>query len=307
VTGRYGTVGEVFFVDGDFWPLNTTLYVRDFKGNDPRFISYFLRGLDFQAYSDKAAVPGINRNDLHTARVLFPGDLDEQRAIAGVLGALDDKIKLNRRMSETLEQTARALFHSWVEAGALSGDLRDVYAIADVVYGAPFKSELFNGDGVGHPLIRIRDLESHEPKTFTTEVPSRGYLVQPGDLVVGMDGEFRAHLWRGPEAWLNQRLCCFRPQLGIPRAFVHYSIEEPLAFFERSKTGTTVIHLGKRDIDEFRVAVPAAAAMADFARVADPIDQRLVLLARESRALAAIRDALLPKLISGELRIPAAA
>src|SRR5690606_701651 len=55
VTGRYGTIGEVFFVNEDYWPLNTTLYVRDFKGNDPRFISYFLKTLDFQAYSDKGA------------------------------------------------------------------------------------------------------------------------------------------------------------------------------------------------------------------------------------------------------------
>ena len=69
VTGRYGTLGEVFFIPQDFWPLNTTLYVRDFKGNDPRFISYFLRSLDFRAYSDKAAVPGLNRNHLHLARV----------------------------------------------------------------------------------------------------------------------------------------------------------------------------------------------------------------------------------------------
>lgn len=59
VTGRYGTIGEVFYIDGDFWPLNTTLYVCDFKGSDPRFISYFLRTLDFQAYSDKGAVPGV--------------------------------------------------------------------------------------------------------------------------------------------------------------------------------------------------------------------------------------------------------
>src|SRR4051812_5449584 len=65
VTGRYGTLGEVFYIREDFWPLNTTLYVRDFKGNDPRFISYLLRGVDFLAYSDKAAVPGLNRNHLH--------------------------------------------------------------------------------------------------------------------------------------------------------------------------------------------------------------------------------------------------
>ena len=85
VTGRYGTLGQVFFVRDDFWPLNTTLYVRDFKGHDPRFISYFLRTLDFSAYSDKAAVPGLNRNHLHQDIVRVP-PLGEQRAIARVLG-----------------------------------------------------------------------------------------------------------------------------------------------------------------------------------------------------------------------------
>ena len=73
VTGRYGTLGQVYYIQDDFWPLNTTLYVRDFKGNDPRFISYFLQGLDFFAYSDKAAVPGLNRNHLpHGARAPPP-------------------------------------------------------------------------------------------------------------------------------------------------------------------------------------------------------------------------------------------
>ncbi|MDE0003154.1 MAG: restriction endonuclease subunit S, partial [Rhodospirillaceae bacterium] len=113
VTGRYGTVGKVFFIPDDFWPHNTTLYVRDFKGNDPQFISYFLRELDFLAYQDKAAVPGLNRNHLHQALFRVPIDIREQRAIADVLGTLDDKIALNRRMNETLEAMARALFQDW--------------------------------------------------------------------------------------------------------------------------------------------------------------------------------------------------
>ena len=113
VTGRYGTLGEVFFIQEDFWPLNTALYVRDFKGNDPRFISYFLRSLDFSAYSDKAAVPGLNRNHLHEATVSYPTDIGQQRAIAHVLGTLDDKIELNRRMNRNLEEMARAIFQDW--------------------------------------------------------------------------------------------------------------------------------------------------------------------------------------------------
>ena len=112
VIGRYGTLGEVHYITEDYWPLNTSLYIRDFKGNDPRFISYFLRSMDFSAYSDKAAVPGLNRNDLHTAEVRLP-PVAAQRAIAHVLGTLDDKIELNRRMNETLEAIARALFKSW--------------------------------------------------------------------------------------------------------------------------------------------------------------------------------------------------
>ncbi len=84
-----------------------------FNESSVRFISYFLHTVDFQAYSDKAAVPGLNRNHLHQARVRVPNDIAEQRAIAHILGTLDDKIELNRRMNATLEALARALFKSW--------------------------------------------------------------------------------------------------------------------------------------------------------------------------------------------------
>jgi type I restriction enzyme S subunit len=72
VTGRYGTIGEVFYVRGDFWPLNTTLYVADFKATTPLWAFHRLRLVDFTKYSDKAAVPGVNRNHLHAERVVLP-------------------------------------------------------------------------------------------------------------------------------------------------------------------------------------------------------------------------------------------
>lgn len=112
VTGRYGTIGEVFYVNEDYWPLNTTLYVRDFKGNDPRFISYFLKTLDFQAYSDKGAVPGVNRNHLHLAKVRIPGK-PAQENIARVLNSLDSKIDLSRSINKALEVMVQAIFKSW--------------------------------------------------------------------------------------------------------------------------------------------------------------------------------------------------
>jgi len=96
VTGRYGTIGEVFYVASDFWPLNTTLFVRDFHGNDPLFVSYLLRTIDFQTHSGKSGVPGVNRNDLHEEVVLLPPKA-EQEAIAEALSDADALI-------ESLEQ-----------------------------------------------------------------------------------------------------------------------------------------------------------------------------------------------------------
>ena len=97
VTGRYGTIGDVFYVVKDFWPLNTTLYVKEFHGNNPLFISYLLKTIDFHTHSGKSGVPGVNRNDLHELIVPVPSTLAEQTAIAEALSDADTLI-------ESLEQ-----------------------------------------------------------------------------------------------------------------------------------------------------------------------------------------------------------
>jgi type I restriction enzyme S subunit len=176
-----------------------------------------------------------------------------------------------------------------------------IYAIADVVYGAPFASAQFNTEGIGEPLIRIRDLPGENPSVWTPEAHPKGYKVRPGDIVVGMDGEFRAYLWGGAEGWLNQRVCVFVPKPDCSTAFVRNSIITPLAEIEATETATTVIHLGKDDIDRFLVVVPTAPVLAAFNRYCQPWYDRIVAGKRESRTLATLRDTLLPKLISGEL------
>ena len=121
-----------------------------------------------------------------------------------------------------------------------------------------------------------------------------------------MDGEFRAHVWRGPDSWLNQRVCQFVPEACIGTAYLYLALRAPLAFFERAKTGTTVIHLGKKDIDTFRVVVPPPNVLARFRNLTEPLVKRMIVNERASRTLAALRDTLLPKLISGEIRVPEA-
>ncbi|MBY5424838.1 restriction endonuclease subunit S [Rhizobium leguminosarum] len=113
VTGRYGTVGELFYIKNDFWPLNTSLYVVDFKGNIPRYIYYFLHSVEFGEFSDKSSVPGVNRNHLHNLEISFERDPNVQSSVAKILGDLDDKIELLQATNRTLSDIAQALFKAW--------------------------------------------------------------------------------------------------------------------------------------------------------------------------------------------------
>ena len=179
-----------------------------------------------------------------------------------------------------------------------------IYMISDVIYGAPFNSSLFNTKQLGEPLIRIRDLVNEIPGIWTTEHHPRGYKVKRGDIVVGMDGEFRAYLWGGAEAWLNQRVCIFSPRVGYSSPFVRNSVIPLLAEVEASEIATTVIHLGKSDIDHFTVVIPTHIITEAFNEITIPIYSDIVRAKWESHMLVRIRDTLLPKLISGEIRTP---
>lgn len=342
VIGRSGSLGGGQFIKSDFWPLNTTLWVKDFHENDQRFCYYLLKSLNLADFNAGSGVPTLNRNHIHPLPVKVPGVV-EQRAIAHILGTLDDKIELNHRMNETLEAMAKVFFESWFVDFApvrakMDGHWRrgesmpglpkehyglfpdrlvdsdlgeipegwEVKALGDlakVIYGAAFASKHFNDTGKGLPLIRIRDLATHAPRVFTNEQHPKGHLIRPGDIVVGMDGEFRAHIWKGPVSWLNQRVCCFQPHQGVPSQYLIKSLTGPLANFERSKVGTTVIHLSKTDIESIQLACPPTEVFDAFAFWTDPIVQQIVECAATSRFLTAQRDALLPKLLSGKITV----
>ena len=112
VIGRSGSIGGGQFIRQDFWPLNTTLWVKDFHGNNPKYCYYLLRSMDFSGLNAGSGVPTLNRNHLHPLKVRRP-PIDQQRAIANILGGLDEKIDLNCRINQTLEAMAQALFKSW--------------------------------------------------------------------------------------------------------------------------------------------------------------------------------------------------
>ena len=113
VTGRYGTLGEMYYVEEEYWPHNTALYVQDFKGNDPKYIYYLLSCLGRIRTSDKSAVPGVNRNELHEMAVPAIEDLTSQKKIREALESIDEKITLNNRINAELEAMAKTLYDYW--------------------------------------------------------------------------------------------------------------------------------------------------------------------------------------------------
>lgn len=108
VTGRYGSIGDVFYVEDDFWPLNTSLWVKNFHSNEPKYIYYLLTSFDFKKFSDKTGVPGVNRNDLHAVKVGVP-PLPEQRKIAKILATWDKAIATTEKLIAASQQQKKAL------------------------------------------------------------------------------------------------------------------------------------------------------------------------------------------------------
>ena len=342
VTGRYGTIGQVFFIEEPFWPLNTTLYVRDFKGNDPRFIGYFLGRLDFMAYSDKAAVPGVNRNHLHQATVRLPARKDEQVAIAGVLSALDDKIELTRRMNETLEASARALFRDWlVDFGPTrsKAEGRPAYLAPDL--WSLFPDRL--GDdglpvgwrtGVLSDIIDVSPAESLKrgvlaPYLDMAALPTSGPNAQPavqreyasgtrfrnGDTLLAritpcLENGKTAFVQALPEntvGWGSTEFIVLRAIWPVPEC-VPYLIARDDDFRRhaiQSMTGTSGRQRASADaVTGYPIALPPDDRLwRCLSPALDATFERIARNAQVSQALANTRDGLLPKLMSGELRV----
>lgn len=114
VIGRSGnSMGVVSYSEEDFWPLNTCIYVTDFKGNDERYIYYMLQQIDFDRFNSGSAQKSLNRNAIYPFEVNATTDTNEQKRIGKVLATFENKITLNYQINQTLEQMAQALFKSW--------------------------------------------------------------------------------------------------------------------------------------------------------------------------------------------------
>ena len=112
--GRKGTLGSVYYSDVDYWPHDTSLWVKDFKGNEPKFVYYFFKSIsdELKGMDVGAANPALNRNHVHPIEITWPSK-ETQEFIVKQLSALDELIDNNCKTSRILEQIAQAIFKSW--------------------------------------------------------------------------------------------------------------------------------------------------------------------------------------------------
>ena len=288
------------------------------------YLYYQLQSPHFKSYIHLMSTGStIKHISLKTMRdyVFELPSLEDQRRIASILSSLDRKIELNNKINADLEEMAQAIFKNWFvdfepfkdgkfvdsELGMIPEGWKvgSPYEYVKVVYGAPYKSAKFNDNGEGLPLIRIRDLKDCNPQFYTPEILPQTEYVNMGDIIAGMDAEFVPHIWKGNTGLLNQRVCKLMPQqTSISNLFVLYLMKPELEFVQSYKTGTTVSHLGKADIDKFVVVLPPLKVVEECSKILDSILQRIKNISAESRNLSLLRDTLLPRLMSGELEVP---
>ena len=311
ITGRYGTIGEVYFSPGACWPLNTSLFATDFKGNSPRFVYYLLKNFPWQEFATASAVPGINRNHINGYLVNIP-DFSTQQAIASVLGALDDKIALNTRKNVCLEQLARTLFEEW-----LSEAQTELLPLCEVAETNP---ETYS-PREGWPVVQYLDTGAVTSNLFDTPVtidtsieklPSRARRkVKTGDVLYSTVRPANRHyglVINPPENLLvSTGFCVVRDACGLGGPFLYLlltqdSITETLGNIAEQST-SAYPSIRPSDIENLLVSIPNAN---DVELLNNQLVCIFALIAKnhdESIELAALRDALLPKLMSGEVDV----
>ena len=325
VTGRYGTLGNVYYVDRDCWPLNTALYVVDFKETLPRFAAYFLRNTLRDFKSDKAAVPGVDRNVLHRFDVRVP-DSSAQKAIASILSAYDDLIQNNHRRIELLERAARLLYKEWfvdlrfpghdettITNGVPEGwEEHRINDVCDTVGGGTPStkvSEYWNGNItwiVPSDVTKTDCLVLLDSKRKITE---RGLRSSSARMVPAHTILMTSRASVGYFALVTSEVCTNQGFINIVshddhnRLYLLFNLMSRVHEIRNNAKGTTYAEISKGRFRQMQVVLPPATLARRFADMVGSNVKQIGCLARSNHLLAQGRDLLLPRLMNGEIPV----
>ncbi len=342
-----GSIGVVSYIESDYWPLNTCLYVKDFHGNNPLYIYYLLKTLDLASLNSGSAQPSLNRNFVHPIPINVP-EPDEQDQIVNLLSILDNKISLNHQINETLEAVAQALFKSWfvdfdlVKAKAegckpegVNDEIISLFpsTFIDSPLGAipegwkvlpliKCSSALRRGispcyvENGGTRVINQKCVRNGQIDFKLTrrhndaKKPIKDRLLESGDILINSTGV--GTLGRVAQLWYIDEPTTFDSHVTIVRAnqenispvFLGLELLRKEAKIESLGEGSTgQTELSREILGNLLVAAPPIKIQKYFAKVLLPIIDKVTQNQLQSITLSNLRGLLLPRLISGKLRV----
>jgi type I restriction enzyme S subunit len=325
VIGRSGFLGGAQYIDEDFWPLNTALFVEDFKGNDIKYIYYLLKIIDFTKINSGSSVPTLNRNHAHQLLVPFV-ELQEQKKISKILSSFDQKIETNNAIIANLEAQAQAIFKSWFvdfepfqdgdfvesELGMIpeGWEVKKIEEVTESLLGgtpARKKEEFWCGDipwiNSGE-LNKIRIIEPTEYITKKGLENSSTKLLPKKTTVIAITG---ATL--GQVSLLEIDTCANQSVIGIlenenlPYEYIYPFFLNNIDMIILNQTGSSQQHINNNDIKNTKMILPINKVMDAYEQIVSPIYKLVENYMFQNKVLSQTRDTLLPKLMSGEIRV----
>jgi type I restriction enzyme S subunit len=325
VIGRKGTLGTVFFSEENFWPHDTTLWVKDFHGNDPKFAYYFLKTLQLEQYDCGSSNPTLNRNHIHLIPVQYP-PLHTQKKIASILSAYDDLIENNTRRIQILEEMAQMLYQEWFvnfrfpgheQAKFVESELGPIpegWEFAKATDAIAVKPRIKVPKEGDKPYIPMASLQSNSMLIGDIETRSgnSGSKFMNGDTLFaritpclenGKTGYVQCLPSNETVALGSTEFIVLRAKTLCPEMV--YLMARSAPFRDnaiKSMTGAT----GRQRVQEacfdaFLFAHPDSETISKFEEIVRPLFGEIHVLAKKNEILRETRDLLLPKLISGEI------
>ena len=313
VTGRSGTLGLVQYTESPFWPHNTALWVKDFRGNYPKFVYYKLQTLQLERFNGGASVPTLNRNVLDTLNLRIP-IYGVQEKIATLLSAYDDLIENNNRRIQLLEESARLLYQEWfvrlrfpgyehsriVEGVPEGWKKKTLEELADVKMGQSPESKFYNSNGEGLPFHQ--GVSDFGERFVISSVYSTALnrISEAGDILCSV---------RAPVGRLNitidkivigRGVAALRSKTGH-QSFLYYQLKNH--FFKEDMIGGGAIFASvtKKDLLAQAMLTPKDSLIRSFEDTSVNTDIQIQNLFLQNQKLKTARDLLLPRLISGEI------
>lgn len=325
IVGRKGTLGSIHFVPGDYWPHDTTLWSKDLRGNDARFVYYYLHTIDLRRFDVGNSNPTLNRNHIHVLPVRIP-PRELQTRIATTVGAYDELIANNARRITLLEQAARLLYDEWFVRLRFPGHehvrIRDGVperwerkTIADVSEtiggGTPSttRSEYWDGDitwVVPSDVTKSGCLVLLDSERKITEAGLRNSsarMVPPNTILMTSRASVGFFALMDREVCTNQGFINIVPHDERLRMYLLFNLLARVDEIRGNAKGSTYPEISKGRFRQMPVIVPPEPLVMEFASVAEPIVRQVRCLKRQNLKLQEARDLLLPRLMSGEVAV----